>query len=432
MQANTNPFARMALLNFVVLGLWGVLLRYLQTHAVPGLNAQFLLHGHSHFAFSGWMFLALAVLMADSLQPAGTDGRFRTVFRLTQVCSLGMLLTFSLQGYKAAPLIFSTLFVIVTYRFSHLVLRNPGFRIRLNPVARHLFGAALVCLCISSLGPFALGPLMVNGLKGSAWYQNSIYFYLHFQMNGWMVLGALGVFAARHLDGFRMEKADRCWLRVLTWSTLPLYAMFTLWSAPGWLPASLAAGGAALQLVAWTRLCLACRRLPLKLTPLVRAALLAISLKSILQLLICFPPLGDWVFMNRNLIIGYVHLITLASVTPLILDQFRERGLLPATRPSGLPDAIYLLSTAAYLGLLFLQPLLSLGGIHISHFHTCLLLVSILLVAAGAGYCLVTFGQAKGLPVTGSPADPSPAAGKRAFVINVPAGSDAGHLSGDN
>ncbi|HEY1007300.1 MAG TPA: hypothetical protein VGD92_08965 [Sphingobacteriaceae bacterium] len=388
----------MALLNFTVLGIWGVLLRYLQTHALHGLNYQFLLHGHSHFAFAGWMFLSLAVLMADCLGAGAGDSRFRGIFKLVQVCSLGMLVTFTLQGYQAVPILFSTLFVLITYWFSFLVLRNPAFKARLNLPARNLIGAALIFLCLSSLGPFALGPLMVKGLKDSPLYQNSIYFYLHFQMNGWMVLGALGLFASRYLERFSTDRQDLFWLRAFIWSSVPLYFIFTLWSGPDWLRTTLAATGAGLHLLAWIRICAACKRKVPELPVLVRAALAAITLKSVLQLLICLPPLGDWVFVNRNLIIGYIHLITLGSVSPLILDQFRIRGFLPAGKAGTVLNTLYLAGTGLYLGLLFIQPLLGRLGIRISHFHTCLLLISGLLVLLGLSYYALSSRRARKAP----------------------------------
>ncbi len=394
----SREYLQMALLNFTVLGIWGVLLRYLQTHALAGLNYQFLLHGHSHFAFAGWMFLSMAVLIADTLGAGPGDRRFRMIFRLVQVCSFGMLVTFSLQGYRAVPIIFSTLFVFITYWFSFLVLRSPGFRVRLDPAARQLIGAALFFLCLSSLGPFALGPLMAGGLKASPLYQNSIYFYLHFQMNGWMVPGVLGLFASRYLDRFTPGRQDRMWLRIFIWSSVPLYFIFTLWSGPGWLRTTLAATGAGLHLLAWIRLCAACRRTVPQLPMLVRSAMLAITLKSVLQLLICLPPLGDWVFMNRNLIIGYVHLITLGSVSPLILDQLRLRGFLPASKAGNLLNIVYMAGTCLYLGMLFVQPLLGRLGIAIGHFHDCLLLISVLLVLLGLSYYALSSLNARKVP----------------------------------
>lgn len=381
-----NRYFRWTLINFVVLGIWGVLLRYLQFNSIPGVNYEFILHGHSHFAFSGWMFLALGLLIADSLKE--NIGRtFNTVFFLTVICSFGMLGTFSMQGYKAVPIIFSTMFILLSYWFSYLVFRNEAFKTKISPLARKLIAAALIYLCLSSLGPFTLGPLMVQGLKQSPLYQNSIYFYLHFQMNGWMVLAALGLFAHHYL---KTHMYPRIWLNIFIWSGIPLYFIFTLWSGFNWFLTALAIAGSVLQLLAWIKLCYFYKHEAGKLPFLVKAALLAITLKSVFQVLICFPDLGEWVFMNRNLIIGYVHLITLGSVSPLLLDQFQRRGLWANDTRVPLMNALFLATVVLYLILLFLQPALALWSIALPHFHDLMLGISVTLVLIGTAFLCIS------------------------------------------
>lgn len=390
-----NKYLRWALLNFIILGIWGILLRYLQYHSFGGLNFQFILHGHSHFAFSGWMFLSLGTLIAQISGIGPSNRRMNTVFLLTQICSLGMLVSFSIQGYKAVPIIFSTAFILLTYWFSYLILNNQGFKQHVNPVAKKLVTAAIGFLCLSSLGPFTLAPLMVNGMKNSPLYQNSIYFYLHFQMNGWMILAALGLFVSQYMKKVTFDRKQFFWLKVFIWSSVPLFFIFTLWSGSNPLLISLAAAGAVLHLVAWTKLCLSFKQLFPGLPLLVRTALLAITLKSVLQVLICLPSLGEWVFLNRNLIIGYVHLITLASVTPLILDQLQARNSSWKVPAVAAVNKLYLIGVGLYLALLFGQPTLARFGVHISHFHTCLLLISVLLVIAGILYYRLAVKQQK-------------------------------------
>jgi len=56
-------YPRWAMLNFVILIVFGILLRYMQLYDLPFLNYQFILHAHSHFAFAGWMFFAIALLL---------------------------------------------------------------------------------------------------------------------------------------------------------------------------------------------------------------------------------------------------------------------------------------------------------------------------------------------------------------------------------
>lgn len=359
----TINYARLAIVNFMVLSFWGLALRYMQLADLP-LNYQFLLHAHSHFAFSGWVFLTIAYLVARLCDGEQLSAGFRYVLLMAQVSAWGMLLSFSLQGYKAVAISFSTLFVLVGFRFAYLVWHRPLFRARVNGPAYLLIRSALVFLCLSALGPFTLGPLAALGLKASPWYQNAVYFYLHFQLNGFMELSALGLFAATlPLNGFRYD--DRRWLRLFIISALPLYFIFTLWARPGPLVGILAGFGATLNLLSWLVVLFRFRSHGRLLSFLQKAALVAVTIKCALQLAICLPVIGDWTFLNRNLIIGYIHLLTLGIVMPLLIGQLAGISALRTGVFFNLLQSSYVVLVLTYLTLLFLQPLLAIWGIPI-------------------------------------------------------------------
>lgn len=359
----TINYARLAIVNFMVLSFWGLALRYMQLADLP-LNYQFLLHAHSHFAFSGWVFLTIAYLVARLCDGEQLSAGFRYVLLMAQVSAWGMLLSFSLQGYKAVAISFSTLFVLVGFRFAYLVWHRPLFRARVNGPAYLLIRSALVFLCLSALGPFTLGPLAALGLKASPWYQNAVYFYLHFQLNGFMELSALGLFAATlPLNGFRYD--DRRWLRLFIISALPLYFIFTLWARPGPLVGILAGFGATLNLLSWLVVLFRFRSHGRLLSFLQKAALVAVTIKCALQLAICLPVIGDWTFLNRNLIIGYIHLLTLGIVMPLLIGQLAGISALRTGVFFNLLKSSYVVLVLTYLTLLFLQPLLAIWGIPI-------------------------------------------------------------------
>jgi hypothetical protein len=52
-----------ALVNLSIVALLGVLLRCKQLFPLPFIQYKYLLHAHSHFAFGGWISLALLALM---------------------------------------------------------------------------------------------------------------------------------------------------------------------------------------------------------------------------------------------------------------------------------------------------------------------------------------------------------------------------------
>ena len=374
-----------AIANFVILSVFGLILRYMQVFSLPWANYQFLLHAHSHFAFAGWMFFSIALLLIHSLFGNSPPAAYKTVLVATQICAGGMLLSFSFYGYNPVSISFSTLFITVTYLFTYLVYRKPDLKAKWNGTSRLLILGSLIFVCLSSAGPFALAPIAAAGLKNSALYQDAIYFYLHFQMNGFMLLASLGLFASAYLGGMD-HAAMRPWLYTFIISAVPLFLIFTLWAEPpAWVWAT-AFLSSALNLASWLRLCVYCRRV-IKTCPfLVKAALAAISIKIALQLILCIPMVGRWVFHDRNLIIGYVHLLTLGCIMPLILDQFIRRGFFAGSIRIAALNRFFILNVVLYLSALFFQPVLALFHIVIPHYRLLLFLLSVLFILTGVFY----------------------------------------------
>lgn len=379
---STLNYPRWAIVNFIVLSILGVVLRYMQLYDLPWLNYQFILHAHSHFAFSGWMFFSIALLIAQLCTGERLTSGFKYVLFLTLVSAYGMLASFSWQGYKLVSISCSTLFVLVTFRFTYLVFKSNLLKDSVNPIAYKLIRSSLVLLCLSALGPFALGPLAAFGLKHTPYYQDAVYFYLHFQMNGFMLLAALGLLASalpvKYLTG-RMNG----WLNLFIFSTIPLYFIFTLWGKSGnglWV---LAGMGAGLNLVSWLALCFNFRSNWCQLSFLERAALIALTLKCIFQLFVCVPAIGDWTFLNRNLIIGYIHLLTLGIIMPLLISQFIRTGMIRSCKTIIAVNFIYIILVVLYLCLLFIQPLLALFSIIIPGYQFLLFSLCLLFLPVG-------------------------------------------------
>ena len=157
------------------------------------VNYRFIVHTHSHIALLGWVYLALTTLLyhlflnRDELQR-----RYRRIFWFTQICLLGMLLSFPFQGYALFSIVFSTLFLLASYWFSAFFIKNAPNSIK-NTKAYTCVKASLWFMIGSSLGPWALGAIMTVLGPESIWYRLAIYFYLHFQYNGWMMLALAGL-----------------------------------------------------------------------------------------------------------------------------------------------------------------------------------------------------------------------------------------------
>lgn len=378
----TLNYPKWAMINFIVLSIFGVLLRFLQLYSLPSIDYPFILHAHSHFAFSGWMFFSIAFLVAQICTGERVTSGFRYVLFFAMVSAYGMLASFSWEGYKAVSISFSTLFVLLTFRFTYLVFKGGLLKDRVNETANKLIRGALCLLCLSALGPLSLGPLAAFGLKHTPYYQDAVYFYLHFQMNGFMLLAALGLLASTLLIKPLSGKARR-WLYLFIYSTIPLYFIFTLWGSAGaWLWA-LACLGTGLNLLSWLALCANFWPNRGQLSFLDKAALMAMTIKCIFQVLICIPQIGDWTFLNRNLIIGYIHLLTLGIVMPLLIGQFIRKGFIRPGKSIIAGNWAYLILVIIYLSLLFIQPLLALFSIVIPGYQFLLFSLCLLFLPVG-------------------------------------------------
>jgi hypothetical protein len=310
------------------------------------------------------MFFTIALLIGVLCNDAKLGSHFKTVLVLTLISAYGMLASFSLQGYKLVSIGFSSLFVLVTFRFTYLVFKGDLLKQRVNPTAYKLIRGGLVLLCLSALGPFVLGPLAACGLKNTPYYQDAIYFYLHFQMNGFMLLAALGLLAST-LPHSPLPGSTGRWLTLFIYSTLPLYFIFILWGKPGTVLWALAGIGSGLNLLSWLALCINFRRSWGGFSFLEKAALIALTIKCVFQVSICIPAIGEWTFLNRTLIIGYIHLLTLGIIMPLLIGQFTRNGLISSCKITTAGNNLYIILVIIYLGLLFIQPFLALFSIFI-------------------------------------------------------------------
>ncbi|WP_459414396.1 hypothetical protein [Flagellimonas marinaquae] len=175
---------RLGLVYFCLAALLGVLLR-----SFPMLGFQFnyryVVHAHSHIALLGWVYVGLTTLLhLCFVESKNSSVVYKRIFRCTQGTLIGMLLTFPFTGYALFSIIFSTLFLIVSYVYVYHFWKN------IKPELKQSKGlqcakAALLYLVVSSIGPWALGAIMNTLGAQSIWYRLAIYFYLHFQYNGW-------------------------------------------------------------------------------------------------------------------------------------------------------------------------------------------------------------------------------------------------------
>ncbi len=385
---NLPKYALWALTNFVILGVAGTVLRYKQAFSLPAVNYKFLLHSHSHFAFSGWMFLSIALLFVyryKNQNPQQANG-MNLLFGSTLVISFGMLVTFLFTGYKTASIVLSTLFIFVGYWFVIELINAKFFKTFKHSFVDILLKGSLLFLVLSSLGPFFLAFFKASGFKRFDFQQSAIYFYLHFQLNGFMQLALIGLCFKCYVNPDKScAKVTGFWSAVLVWSTIPLYAMFILWLTPPFWVNVIAFLAAILHLLAWLVLVFRLKADFKSPTFLVRMAFLAITLQFFFQTLVAFPVIGNWTFSSRNLIIGYIHLLTLGSLSPLIIDLFAKAGFLKNIKTL---NYVFATVTVFYLMLLFGATFLAVFQIYIPNLGLLLLINNIILPVVALAYLI--------------------------------------------
>ncbi len=191
MKANTvitsvNKLWKHPLLFGIIGAFIGLVLRYAFTGSSIAFPFKNILHAHSHVMLLGFLFNALLALIWIKF----TSGIDRISYKLYVALQLGMALmivAFIMQGYALYSILFSTLHLWLSY----ILLIRLWKRLKGNKFLIQLVKVGIVFHFISSLGPYALGPLMVMDMKESPWYQQAIFFYLHFQFLGlfftWML-----------------------------------------------------------------------------------------------------------------------------------------------------------------------------------------------------------------------------------------------------
>ncbi|RIV71613.1 hypothetical protein [Flagellimonas aequoris] len=313
---------RVAISYFAMAALLGVLLRFYPIFSF-GFNYRYMVHAHSHIALLGWVYVALTTLIHYCFVEKGTsDKKYTRIFWFTQVSLVGMLLTFPFQGYALFSIFFSTLFLIMSYVFFHYFSRNSDPKFRHGNSLRCI-RAALWYMVISSLGPWALGIIMGTLGAQSIWYRLAIYFYLHFQYNGWMLLALIGLFlfAMERRDMVIPKKSFMWFSWILNAGVVLTFFLSTLWIEPPPLLYVLAGIGAIAQgcglVLLWAMAKYDIKVLPLsKLQALLmKTAVFLVFIKIALQLLTALPYFARIATMYLDLTIGYLHMTFLGMIS---------------------------------------------------------------------------------------------------------------------
>lgn len=319
-------FARLLLPAFTLLALFGVVMRYKIGWEFPYLNQKNLQHAHSHFAFAGWVSQCLMAAMVACL-PTLAGTRYRRLLAANIITAYGMLLAFAAQGYGLYAIAFSTLSIFVSVAFCIMFLRD----LRELPEA-NWFRAGLFFNVFSMTGTLVLIVMMASGRINQHIYLASVYWYLHFQYNGWFLFAGIGLFSAYMRARIGTFIIPNAVYRLLVWSCLPAYGLSVLWLKLPWAVYFAVVLASLAQCLGWFFLMrqILHKKLPWKQTAhtAMLFAATALSIKFLLQLVSVIPAVSTLAFGFRPVVIAYLHLVLLAGISTFLLGYLFASGTL--------------------------------------------------------------------------------------------------------
>ncbi|WP_234946465.1 hypothetical protein [Aequorivita viscosa] len=334
---NLKKHIGVALFYFLLVALMGVLLRLYVITSLP-FNYKFLLHAHSHTALLGWIYLGLTTLVYKCfLESAEKPKLYKRIFYFTNICIVGMLITFPIQGYALYSIIFSTLFLFASYWFAWFAIKHIPAHFK-KRFSWKLIKTSIWYLVISSIGPWAIGGVMSTLGSTSIWYKTSIYFYLHFQYNGWFILALLGllffIFEERGVQ-FNSQKLKSI-VFLLNFGIIFTFFLSVLWFQPPKIFYVLGGIGAIAQLLAFGDLYFLLQnqfsfikeKFDEKSLLLLKIASILMVIKLIMQLFSAHSYFAKLAFRLPDFVIGYLHLVFLGIVVTTMLAFLKYFKLL--------------------------------------------------------------------------------------------------------
>ena len=331
---STSFFIRYALFLLLISAGFGVLLRLHLWRPISQLPYLNLIQGHSHVAFLGWGYLAAILVIRRLFLKENQPRRplYKPMLYIIIVTVSAMLVSFPLYGYKVFSIALLTLFRISSFILSIGFLKD----VKGHSADVYFIHYWLYCYLHSSLATWCLPYVVINYGK-EALYYNIVYAYLHFLYNGFFVFilfGCLFKLFEKSLADVP-EKTQRSFFYFLAIACVPAYALSVLWSTDQRVYYVTGGIAACLQTVALYALYRISKVVIRTLKPrslshgLYGFFITAYVIKTIAKLLSAFPYVAkQTTALKPFIIIGYLHLFTLAFMTVYLLFLLYRTALI--------------------------------------------------------------------------------------------------------
>jgi hypothetical protein len=329
MMSKKSFWVGLCLLNLCIVAILGVTLRSKIVFSIPLVDYRQVLSAHSHFAFGGWVGLSLMTLLVFNVLPV-FHKKYIWILAGIEISSLGMGLLFPFLGYDSITVTFSSLYIVISFAFAWLFLKDL-LKTSVHNSVKLLGVSAIVSMILSSLGPLGLSYILISKSGNSLLYRDSIYTFLHFQYNGFFTLSVFTLVLNEIIKKrYQINVNAKRFALFLSLSVLPSLFLSMLWHNSSLLY-MLAGIGCILILISlyyflkvvvefpWDDFYN--KRLALNMWKL---AAFSFGLKMALNVGTIFPKLGNAIYGNRPLIIGFLHLVFLGFVSFYILSSLIE------------------------------------------------------------------------------------------------------------
>jgi hypothetical protein len=397
-------------LNLALVASLGVALRYKIAFYLPFVQQKFVLHSHSHFAFAGWISQTLMVLLIYNLslkKGAQVFKKYQWLLYANCITAYGMLVSFIFQGYGLFSITFSTLSIFVSYFFCVYYWKDLSAKNK-KIISNWWIKAALLFNVISSVGAFGLAFMMANKIVHQNLYLAAIYFFLHFQYNGWFLFAGMGLLVAKLEQGNISLKKMRTAFLLFCVACVPAYFLSALWLPIPRIIYLIVIAAVIAQLFGWwimvkefirVRAFIICNSLKYGRVLLLLAAL-AFSIKLLLQAGSVHPALSQLSYGFRPIVIGYLHLVLLAVTSLFLIGYLVAFQLIPVTK--NLKSGIFIFVAGIILNelLLMLQGVAGLAYISIPGVGIYLLIAALILLS-GAFVMLMAVLKVKAVAAGG-------------------------------
>lgn len=319
---NFKFWTKISLVNFLMVSLLGLIMRYKIAFDFPYFDQKFLQHAHSHFAFIAWISQSLYLLLIYYIHKTESKINFKKynkILIINTIASYCMMIAFMFKGYHFSSIFFTNALIVISvlfaYHFYKDTYKNKHYR-----VISRWFYTAFIFNILSNVGTFSLAYMMITGIYNQKIQLASIYFYLHFQYNAWFLFVCIGMFLY-HFKDYVNIKIQNWLFFIFTFCTIPNYFLSILfYKLPTYLFISVIITSLA-QLIVFLILFLKFKLQNHKSYYNIIFKLIAFSFlfKLILQVASTVPYISHLAYSLRSIVIAYLHLALLVIISGFII-----------------------------------------------------------------------------------------------------------------